>query len=35
MTKAEKKAILFGVVTENKQLPLMAHWNNDSGCRLD
>lgn len=31
MKKAEKKAILLGSASKN--LPLMAHWNNDSGCR--
>lgn len=31
MNKAKKRAILFG--TNSKNLPLMAHWNNDSGCR--
>ena len=31
MSKADKKKILLGA--NGKSLPLMAHWNNDSGCR--
>ena len=31
MSKLQKKQLLFG--SKSKKLPLMAHWNNDSGCR--
>ena len=31
MSKLQKKQLLFG--STSKKLPLMAHWNNDSGCR--
>lgn len=31
MSKLQKKQLLFG--SKSKNLPLMAHWNNDSGCR--
>lgn len=36
MSKESKKKILFGKVASGKNgvLPLMAHWNNDSGCRI-
>lgn len=31
MSKADKKKILLS--SSSKSLPLMSHWNNDSGCR--
>ena len=35
--KAAKKEVLFGKVNKSAKktkAPLMAHWNNDSGCRV-
>ncbi len=34
MSKETKKKILLGLYSPKRKLPLMAHWNNDSGCRL-
>lgn len=38
MNKIAKRIILFNLINNNnnekKSLPLMAHWNNDSGCRV-
>ena len=36
MSKEEKIEILFGKCASDAEgeLPLMAHWNNDSGCRI-
>lgn len=32
MSKAEKKKILLS--SNGKKLSIVAHWNNDSGCRV-
>ncbi len=43
VTKAEKKEILMGInqkrdkkeeKNKNVVMPLIPHWNNDTGCRL-
>ena len=36
MSKEQKRKLLFNIPTNNVvTMPVLGHWNNDTGCRVD